>query len=117
MSDEAWEQYVAGIRASLGYLGKMPSSSIAEHFADEGITGRMSDPCGCPVAVYLEREVKRKVWVEAKRVLPIIRYIPDYESEVAEGQDIYLPESVLNFVHEFDCGDYPALLAWGPAND
>jgi hypothetical protein len=86
--------------ALLAELGSTPAV-IANSLRAAGCQGVRSDPCRCPVSVWLGR----RTGVEA------VRFSVHHNAVIFQGEFHWLPTAVQEFVGLYDRGLYPSLVA------
>lgn len=89
---------MADLETELKTLAYQSPYMIAAVIADEGVRGRRSSPCECPLARYLTRRTERSVsigWGSAW----------DRDSV----RKVLLPTNVQQFVRKVDRGHFPEL--------
>lgn len=98
------------LQRALASLGLTPDA-IAASLESAGVRGKRDNPCDCPLAKWLREQGFVNPVVSAGGVKATV-----YDDEVEDDQDgIYVEITQTNartaFVHRFDEGKYPALIA------
>ena len=100
--------------AVAAFLAQFPDAdAVADRARALGIKGEPEEPCRCPVALLIEREFSRIVWVESDNVCLAPGECDHLFCDVADAtdRDVVLPAPVAEFVRLFDKGVYLDLRA------
>lgn len=89
----------------LTHLGSLSPIAIAAHLEEQGVRGYRSSFLSCPIAVYLTDLDHSGYWGVGHN--NAYRYTPN---KTVHTEGIVVPDTVEQFITEFDCGGYPALL-------
>ncbi len=81
-------------------------AAIAQHLQSQGITGKMYEIYGCPVANYLKAETGAYA-IGVHFYLSVL----DADGLQLTTEETLTPVPVLDFIHAFDRGEYPGLIA------
>lgn len=111
MNGKGYQLYLKKIDFILDALGEMTVDQIRKLLQLNGAQGLTSNGCGCPLAVYMNRTIGRKVWIESARAIPIVGKdsLPDDALDTDDPRARDLPLSVRDFIRNFDSGRFPEL--------